>query len=540
MHSLHALFHANGVDYSIIAIYFVFVIGVGFILKNRVRTGEDFFLSGRSIPGWITGLAFLSANLGALEIMGMTASGAEYGWMTTHFYWIGAIPAMLFLGLYMMPFYYVSKVRSVPEYLKLRFNEATRGVNAVSFAVMTVLTSGISLYSMALIFQVLIGWSLTISILVSAVVVLVYVTLGGLTSSIYNEVVQFFLIWAGLLPIPLIGMHQLGGWNGMMNRLPAGFGHLWSNLGSPSNNPMGIGWLGVVLGLGFVLSFGYWTTDFLVVQRTLAARNLRAAQNTPIYAAFFKMIVPILVIIPGLIALAVFPKIGHTSGMSYNLALPLLISKYYPPGMMGLGLTAMLASFMSGMAGNITAFTTVWTYDIYQAYMHKDASDKHYISMGRWAVLGGVVISIGTAYFAAGFPSVMDYMQTLFSFFNAPLFGTFLLGMFWKRTTAWGGFWGLISGIVGAFLLYYLVPAHVFSSPDAGNFWRAWWAWVITVVITVLVSLITKRKSEEELKGIVFGLSNRPNYTGFPWYKRPGYLAAIAFIILVVLNIIFW
>ncbi|MFB5188713.1 sodium:solute symporter family protein [Alicyclobacillus fastidiosus] len=537
---MHGLFHANGVDYSIIAIYFVFVIGVGFVLKSRVRTGEDFFLSGRSIPGWITGLAFLSANLGALEIMGMTASGAEYGMITTHFYWIGAIPAMLFLGLYMMPFYYVSKVRSVPEYLKLRFNEATRGVNAVSFAVMTVLTSGISLYSMALIFQVLIGWSLTTSILASAVVVLVYVTLGGLTSSIYNEVIQFFLIWAGLLPIPLIGMHNLGGWNGMLSRLPAGFGHLWSNMGSASSNPMGIGWLGVVLGLGFVLSFGYWTTDFLVVQRTLAARNLRAAQNTPIYAAFFKMIVPILVIIPGLIALAVFPKIGHTPGMSYNLALPLLISKYYPPGMMGLGLTAMLASFMSGMAGNVTAFTTVWTYDIYQAYMRKDASDKHYVAMGRWAVLGGIVISIGTAYIAAGFPSVMDYMQTLFSFFNAPLFGTFLLGMFWRRTTAWGGFWGLVCGIASAFALYYLIPAHVFSSPDAGNFWRAWWAWFITVALTVIVSLITKPKTAEELKGIVFGLSNRPNYAGFPWYKRPGYLATIAFVILVALNVVFW
>lgn len=534
---MHALFHANTVDYTVIIIYFVFVIGVGYLLKNYMNTGEDFFLSGRAIPGWITGLAFLSANLGALEIMGMTASGAEYGMLTAHFYWIGAIPAMLFLGLYMMPFYYVSKVRSVPEYLKLRYNDATRGLNAIAFAVMTVLTSGISLYSMGLIFQVLIGWSLTTSILVSAVVVLLYVTLGGLTSSIYNEVVQFFLIWAGLLPIPLIGLHKLGGWNGMMARLPQGFGHLWSNLGSPSHNAMGIGWLGVVLGLGFVLSFGYWTTDFLVVQRTLAARNLRAAQNTPIYAAFFKMIVPILVIVPGLIALAVFPEIGHTKSMSYNLALPLLIAKYYPPGMMGLGLTAMLASFMSGMAGNVTAFTTVWTYDIYQAYIRKEASDKHYIKVGRWAVVWGVIISIGTAYIAAGFPSVMDYMQTLFSFFNAPLFATFLLGMFWRRTTAWGGFWGLISGIAGAFLMYYLIPAHVFASPDAGNFWRAWWAWVIAVVVTVLVSLVTKRKTDEELKGVVYTKGSLPSYSGYPWYKRPGYLAAIAGIVLVGLNI---
>lgn len=537
---VHSLFHASFVDYLIIIIYFVFVIGVGFILKNYMKTGEDFFLSGRSIPGWITGLAFLSANLGALEIMGMTASGAEYGMLTAHFYWIGAIPAMLFLGLYMMPFYYVSKVRSVPEYLKIRYNEATRGFNAVSFAVMTVLTSGINLYSMALIFQVLIGWSLTTSILVSSVVVLVYVALGGLTSSIYNEVIQFFLIWAGLLPIPLIGLYKLGGWNAMLARLPQGFGHLWSNLGSPSHNPMGIGWLGVVLGLGFVLSFGYWTTDFLVVQRTLAARNLRAAQNTPIYAAFFKMIVPILVIVPGLIALAVYPQIGHAKNMSYNLALPLLIAKYYPSGMMGLGLTAMLASFMSGMAGNVTAFTTVWTYDIYQAYIRKNESDKHYIAVGRWAVIWGVLISIGTAYIAAGFPSVMDYLQTLFSFFNAPLLATFLLGMFWKRTTPWGGFWGLVCGTLGALAMYFFIPANFFYSPDAGNFWRAWWAWVITVVITVIVSLVTKPKSDEELKGVVYGLSKLPSYKGFPWYKRPGYLAAIAFVILVGFNVWLW
>ncbi len=536
----NALFHANAVDYLIIIVYFVFVIGVGFVLRNQMHTGEDFFLSGRSIPAWITGLAFLSANLGALEIMGMTASGAEYGLLTTHFYWIGAIPAMLFLGIYMMPFYYVSKVRSVPEYLKLRFNEATRGLNAFSFAIMTVLTSGISLYSMGLIFQVLVGWSLSTSIFVSAVVVLLYVGLGGLTSSIYNEVIQFFLIWVGLLPIPLIGMSELGGWSGMMQRLPQGFGHLWSNLGSPSHNPMGISWLGVVLGLGFVLSFGYWTTDFLVVQRTLAARNLRAAQITPIYAAFFKMVVPILVIVPGLIAAALYPNIGHVGGPSYNLALPLLIAKYYPPGMMGLGLTAMLASFMSGMAGNVTAFTTVWTYDIYQAYLRKSASEAHYIAVGRWAVLAGVIISIGTAYFAAGFPSVMDYMQTLFSFFNAPLFATFLLGMFWRRATPWGGFWGLIIGIVSAFAMYAIIPANYFSSPDAGNFWRAWWAWVITVVVTVIVSLFTKRKPDAELQNVVYGLSIRPEYRGMPWYKRPGYLAGIAVVILVALNIWLW
>ncbi|WP_027415912.1 sodium:solute symporter family protein [Aneurinibacillus terranovensis] len=536
----HALFTATFVDYLIIAIYFIFVIGIGFLLKNQANTGEDFFLSGRSIPAWITGLAFLSANLGALEVLGMAASGAEYGMLTGHFYWLGAIPAMLFLGIYMMPFYYVSKVRSVPEYLKVRYNEATRAVNAISFAFMTVLMSGISLYSMGLIFQVLMGWSLTTSVIISAAVVLLYVGMGGLTSSIYNEVIQFFLIWTGLLLVPILGLKELGGWQGMMNRLPQSFGHLWANLGSASHNSMGIEWVGIILGLGFVLSFGYWTTDFLVVQRTLAARNLRAAQNTPIYAAYFKMFVPLLVIVPGLIAAAIYPAIGKTGGPSYNLALPLLIERYYPPGLMGLGLTAMLASFMSGMAGNVTAFTTVWTYDIYQAYINKNATDKHYVAMGRWSVVVGVLISIATAYMAADFPSVMDYMQTLFSFFNAPLFATFLLGMFWKKATPWGGFWGLITGIVGAFLLYALIPASYYASPQAGNFWRAWWAWVITVIVTIGVSLFTKPKKLEELAGVVYGLTKRPNYASMSWYKRPGYLAFVAAVILIAINAWLW
>jgi SSS family solute:Na+ symporter len=536
----HSLLHAGLIDYVMIAIYFVVVLGIGFLLKNKMKTGDDFFLSGRSIPSWITSLAFLSANLGALEVLGMAANGAEYGMLTTHFYWIGAIPAMLFLGLYMMPFYYASKARSVPEYLKYRFIEATRAVNAISFAVMTVLVSGISLYSMALIFQVLIGWSFNTSVLISAVVVLIYVALGGLTSSIYTEVIQFFIIWLGLFLIPVFGLNELGGWQAMMDRLPEAFGHMWSNLGHPSDNAMGISWLGVVLGLGFVLSFGYWTTDFLVVQRAFAARDMRSAQNTPIYASFFKMIVPFLVIIPGLIAAVLYPKIGHTGGPSYNLALPLLIQRYFPPGLLGLGLTAMLASFMSGMAGNVTAFTTIWTYDIYQAYFKKDAPDRHYVTVGRWTVIIGILISIGTAYIAADFPSVMDYMQTLFSFFNAPLFATFLLGMFWKRATPWGGFWGLISGTVGAFLLYYLIPADYFASAQAGNFWRAWWAWLIAAVVTALVSFVTKPKSEAELKGLVYGFTKLPSYREEPWYKRPGAVAVIVVVILIGLNIVFW
>jgi SSS family solute:Na+ symporter len=535
-----ALFHASFIDYIIIITYFLFVVGVGYVLKSKAKTSEDFFLSGRSIPAWITGLAFLSANMGALEVLGMAANGAQYGMLTAHFYWIGAVPAMIFLGIYMMPFYYTSKVRSVPEYLKYRFNEATRAVNAFSFAIMTILVSGISLYSMGLIFHVLVGWDLSTSIWISAGVVLVYVTLGGLTSSIYNEVIQFFLIWVGLLLVPVLGLHELGGWDAMLHRLPESFGSVWANLGSSSNNAMGIEWLGIALGLGFVLSFGYWTTDFLVVQRAFAAKDLRAAQTAPIYAAFFKIVVPILVIVPGLIALALYPNLGKAGEPSYNLALPLLIERYYPPGLLGLGLTALLASFMSGMAGNVTAFTTVWTYDIYQAYIKKNASDKHYVKVGKWAVVVSVIGSVATAYIAESFSSIMDYMQTLFSFFNAPLFGTFLLGMFWKRATPWGGFWGLISGVLGAFLLYFLTLDHFFASAQAGNFWRAWWAFVITVVITVAVSLFTKPKEEKELEGYVYGLGKRPIYKRYSWYKRPGYLATIAIIILIAINVWYW
>ncbi|MBM7645167.1 SSS family solute:Na+ symporter [Scopulibacillus daqui] len=534
------LFDAGAVDYIVIIVYFIFVIGIGFLLKKYMKSGEDFFLSGRSIPTWITGLAFLSANLGALELLGMAANGAEYGIMTTHFYFVGAIPAMLFLGLYMMPFYYATKIRSVPEYLKLRYNEATRALNAVTFAVMTILVSGISLYSMGLIFKVLIGWSLTTSILFSAVVVLIYVGLGGLTSSIYNEVVQFFLIWIGLLPIPFLGLHELGGWHQMLAQLPDSFGHLWGDTMQASQNAMGISWLGIILGLGFVLGFGYWTTDFLVVQRGFAAKNLRSAQNTPIFATFFKMVVPLLVIVPGLIAAVLFHNLGKPGGPSYNLALPLLIQRYYPPGLLGLGLTAMLASFMSGMAGNITAFTSIFTYDIYQAYINKNASDKHYINVGRWSIVIGIIVSIGTAYIAGRYSSVMDYMQTLFSFFNAPLFGTFLLGMFWKRTTAWGGFWGLLCGVVGAFVAYFAIPAEFYGSAQASNFWRALIAWVITMVVTIVVSCFTEPKKKEELSGLVYCYSDKPNYKHLAWYKRPGILSAISLVILVILNIWLW
>ncbi len=561
------LFKLSFVDYLIISIYFVFVLGLGFLLKRYMKTGKDFFLSGRSMPAWVAGLAFLSANLGALEILGMTANTYQHGIQTVHFYWIGAIPAMLFLAIFMMPFYYGSKVRSVPEYLSLRYNEATRGLNAVSFALMTVLMSGISLYSMAIIFRLLLGWDLNTSILISAGVVLVYVVLGGLTSSIFNEVIQFFLIWLGLLPLPLLGLMKVGGFKGLaegvqgsaiphVHQWSQSFLHAWSSLGSSATNSVGVDWLGTALGLGFVLSFGYWCTDFLVVQRAFAADSLPAAQRAPVYATFFKMLVPFLVVTPGLLAIVLLPPLSCEADKlnSYNMALPLLMQKFYPPGMIGLGLTALLASFMSGMAGNVTAFTTVWTYDIYQAYLNKNASDHHYVVMGRIATILGVLISIATAYVVMGFKTIMDFMQVVFSCVNAPLFATFLLGMFWRRATGWGGFYGLLTGILSALGMYFASARHLltgsflykfnFLSPDptamGATFWRAWWAWAICFLVTILVSYFEKEKPDEELQGVVYGLEDRTLAYKSPWYNHPVFLAAVSAVILILLNAIFF
>lgn len=534
-----AIFHPKLVDYLIIAVYFIFVVLVGIALKSKMKTGIDFFLSGRSIPGWVTSIAFLSANLGAIEMLGMAASGYQYGMMTVHYYWIGAIPAMVFLGIFMMPFYYGSKARSVPEYLKFRYNEATRGFNALSFAVLTVLMSGISLYAMALILKVLLGWSMTFSIIMAALIVLIYVGIGGLTSSIYNEVIQFFLIWIGLLPITILSLIDVGGWDGLMAKIPENFTHIWAGTATAAGNGMTVDWLGVVLGLGFVLSFGYWTTDFLVVQRAMAAKDMTAAQNTPIAASFMKIITPLLTVLPGLAAIALLPKLGPASHAgNYDMALPLLMAKYYPTGLLGLGITALLASFMSGMAGNVTAFTTVWTYDIYQAYIKKDASDKHYLLMGRISTVVGMIISIGTAYIVMGFPSLMDYMQTLFGFFNAPLFAVFLLGMFWKRATGWGGFYGLLAGTLTAGLMYFLMPADFFGSAAAGNFWRAWWAFSAAIVVEVIVSLLSKPMDAKDLKGLVFGYHEKIDHSGLPWYRKPKVLGAISIILFIIVNIL--
>ena len=532
----------NFIDYAIIGGYILAIMLVGYALKKYMRTGEDFFLSGRSLPSWITGLAFLSANLGALEVIGMVANSAKYGIATVHFYWLGAIPAMVFLGLFMMPFYYGSKVRTVPEYLKLRYNEATRGLNAISFAVMTVLMSGISLYAMALLLKIMLGWSLTGSILFAAVVVLLYVFWGGLSSSIYNEVIQFFLIWLGLLPVVVLGLKQVGGFAGLAARLNDSLLHAWKYLGS-SHNPLGVDWAGVVLGLGFVLGFGYWTTDFLVVQRALASRDIHSSRMTPIIASFPKMLVPILVVIPGLVALLVLPEFNGAGSQTaeYNSALILLMAHYLPNGILGLAITGLLASFMSGMAGNITAFNTIWTYDIYGTYINKGKPDSHYLKMGKWATVFGIFISIGTAYIVKSFPNLMDYMQLIFSFFNAPLFATFLLGMFWAGATGWGGFFGLLSGILAAathYLLYKTGNIH-YASEMAANFYQAWWAWLTDFLVTIVVSLFTKKRQSEELKGLVYSLTPKDKDTK-RLLLRPELWGSVALLVALILNIIFW
>ena len=555
------LVHLSAVDVVIIAFYFALVLAIGFYLKGRANTGEDFFMAGREMTAWIAGLSFLSANLGSLELMGWAAAAYQYGILATHWYWIGAIPAMLFLAIVMMPFYYISRTHSVPGYLKLRFGESSRALSAVSFAFMTVLMSGINMYSMALVMKVVLGWDINFSIWVSSITVAVYVALGGLRSAIFNEVLQFILIWAGALLIPILGLIEVGGWSNLKLQIAHNasveYTHLWSTLGSFNNNPMGIHWTGIVFGLAFVISCGYWTTDFLVVQRVLAARDLRSAKMAPIIGAAFKMLVPFIVILPGLLALAVLPvklsgeaaAVG-SGGHSYNEVLPLMLARYCGPGLLGLGITALIAGFMSGMAGNVSAFTTVWTYDIYRALINKNAPDAHYVSMGRWCTIVGVLISVGTAYLVMSFLSIMDYVQALFSFFIAPLFGTVILGMLWKRATGPGGFWGLLAGTlssVGMWAWVKLDPTalrYVALSPNARdmaeNMYRALWSWIVCVCVTVMVSYMTKPKSDLELSGLVYGVTAIPREDKVPFYQRPLFWAAVVGVVFVILNIIFW
>ena len=568
------------IDYTIIGVYFLFVLGIGWRLRRAMKTSTDFFLSGRSLPAWITGLAFLSANLGAQEVIGMGASGAKYGISTSHFYWIGAVPAMLFVGLFMMPFYYGSRARSVPEYLRLRFDEKTRAFNAVSFAVMTVFSSGVSMYAMGELMHLLLGWSFNFSVLMSAAIVLSYILLGGLTSAIYNEVLQFFLIVFGFAPLVIVGLNEVGGWSGLTAKLTAlavsqghsadAYTHAWRGMGAPEHNLIGVEWFGLVMGLGFVLSFGYWCTDFLVVQRAMAADSMEAARRTPLIAAVPKMVFPFLVILPGMIALVIggsgiIPaKVGPGGGpllnaagkvvLDYDLATPSMLMHLFPNGMLGLGLAALLASFMSGMAGNVTAFNTVWTYDLYQAYVRKDASDEHLLWIGRAATVVGILLAIAAAYVAAAFNNIMELLQLVFAFVNAPLFATFFLGMFWRRTTGHGAFFGLLSGTLAAAVHHGLtLPAgsvpgikggyfgvlQTFPSELGQTFWTAIFAWTTCFVVTIVVSLLTRPRPDEELRGLVYALTPRPVSTARSFYERPAFLGALTVALLLALNLLF-
>ncbi|MGC9224020.1 MAG: sodium:solute symporter family protein [Terracidiphilus sp.] len=599
------LAHLRALDVLVIALYFVMVLWIGFYLKGRSNTGEEFFMAGREMTAWIAGLSFVSANLGSLELMGWAGSAYQYGILATHWYWIGAIPAMLFLGLMMMPFYYVSRTHSVPGYLHLRYGEHARSVAAISFATEMILMSGVNMFAMAVVMKVVLGWDLNFSIIVSSVAVAIYVGLGGLRSAIFNEVLQLVLIWGGALLVPILGLVQAGGWTGLKTRIVTNLGtdsyfHLWRDTGSFSANPMGVHWTGIIFGLGFVISFGYWTTDFLVVQRVLAAHNLRAARMAPIIGSFFKMALPFIVILPGLLGLVLLQNPdgsrrqlvgedvaaacaasnGHladaqacTAAMArtnlspsyrqkvlsgdpsaelhtYNQVLPLMMIRYMGPGLLGLGITALIAGFMSGMAGNVSAFSTVWTYDIYRPLIHKNGTDSHYVLVGRLSIIIGVLVSIGAAYLVQQFHGIMDYVQALFSIFVAPLLAAILFGMFWKRATRLSGFLGLLSGIVfsaGLFLWVKLDPANLkyvalspAAKPMAENVFRAGWAFLFSAAVIVLVSLMAKPRPVAELDGLVYGATKLPAEEPAPWYKREWIWAIVAVVIFAVLNILFW
>jgi SSS family solute:Na+ symporter len=604
--STEPLAHLRFLDIAVIIVYFAMVLWIGFYLKGMSNTSEEFFMAGREMTAWIAGLSFVSANLGSLELMGWAGSAYQYGILATHWYWIGAIPAMLFLGLMMMPFYYVSKTHSVPGYLNLRYGEHARSVAAFAFALEMILMSGVNMFAMAVVMKVVLGWDINFSIVVSSVAVAIYVGLGGLRSAIFNEVLQFVLIWGGALLVPILGLVQSGGWNGLKARILTNLGtdsyfHLWRDTGSFAANPMGVHWTGIVFGLGFVISFGYWTTDFLVVQRVLAAHNLRAARMAPLIGSFFKMAVPFIVILPGLLGLvllqnpdgsrrvlvgedvvaacaqgaagapqdssgcsAAMAKTNLSAGYqqkvlsgapgselhSYNQALPLMMVRYLGPGLLGLGITALIAGFMSGMAGNVSAFSTVWTYDIYKPLINKKGTDSHYVTVGRLSILIGVAVSIGAAYLVMHAHGIMDYVQALFSIFVAPLLGVILFGMFWKRATGLAGFLGLLLGIIFSASLFMWVKvnpaalATVALSPDAKpmaeNVFRALWAFLFTTIVVLLVSAVTKPRPVAELDGLVYGATKLPVEEAVPFYKSEWFWAIAVVIIFAALNIMFW
>jgi solute:Na+ symporter, SSS family len=567
------------IDYLIMVIYFIFVLGIGWYLRKHMKNANAFLEAGRSIPAWVAGLAFISANLGALEVMGMCGSGAKYGMMTTHFYLIGAIPAMIFLALFMMPFYYGSKARSVPEFLKLRYDEKTRGLNAILFAIMTILASGISMYALAILMEKVLGWDFNISLWISALIVLTYTYLGGLSSAIYNEVIQFFIIVIGLLPLAFLSLRDVGGWSGLKTHLaavtphqfdPATLMSTWKYTGSTASNPMGVEWFGVLFGLGFVLAFGYWCTNFLIVQRAFAAESKAAARKVPLIGALPKMFLPFLIIVPGIIALILMndPAKGFSipadpvSGKPiYDYTIIMLLKYYLPTGVLGLGITALLASFMSGMAGNVSAFNTVWTYDIYQSYIRKRTNDtvsddRHYLNVGRIATVAGVLLSIAAAYIASKFGNIMDFLQTIFSLINAPLFATIFLGMFWKRTTGHAAFTGLLIGFLAALVHHgltipegattffkggWLGHVHTYPVEMAQNFWTAIIAFSVSTFVTVIMTFLTKQlKGDDELRGLVYSLTPHDVELDMPWYQRPAGLAVIVGVIFIVFSILFW
>ncbi len=551
---------ADPVDYALVALYFVFVLGIGLLARQRVSSSIDFFLSGRSLPAWVTGLAFISANLGAVEIMGMSANGAQYGFPTFHYFWIGAVPAMLFLGVVMMPFYYGSKVRSVPEFMRRRFGTGAHLVNALSFAIAQVLIAGVNLYLLGTILNVLLGWPLWLSVVIAAVIVLSYITLGGLSAAIYNEVLQFFVIVAALLPLTLVGLHKVGGWDGLRDKVtasPGGGAQLDSWPGNAlsgfSSNILSV--IGIVFGLGFVLSFGYWTTNFVEVQRALATHSISAARRTPIIGAYPKMFIPLIVVIPGMISAVLVPQMSEykaakaadpdfSGDTTYNQALLYLMKDVLPNGLLGVGLAGLLAAFMAGMAANISAFNTVFSYDLWQQYVRKDRPDGYYLNIGRWATVGATVAAIFTSFIASSFSNMMDYLQTLFSFFNAPLFATFILGMFWKRMTPAAGWMGLVCGTGSAIVVFILHETKVFElSGQGASFVAAGVAFVVDIVVSVLVTQVTRPKPVAELVGLVYSETPKevrtdPDEASLPWYQRPVLLAGIALALVIVLNIV--
>ncbi|VXC15587.1 Na+/galactose cotransporter [Aeromicrobium sp. 9AM] len=551
---------ANAVDYIIVALYFMVVVGIGLMARRQVSTSLDFFLSGRSLPAWVTGLAFISANLGAVEIMGMSANGAEFGMATVHYFWVGAVPAMLFLGIVMMPFYYGSGVRSVPEFMRKRFGTGAHLVNAISFAVAQLLIAGINLYLLATIVNRLLGWPLWVSLVAAAAIVLSYTALGGLSAAIYNEVLQFFVIVAALLPLTIVALHKVGGWEGIKDKVQPGQEQLSSWPGTDLtgiDSPL-LSVIGIIFGLGFVLSFGYWTTNFVEVQRAMASDSISAAKRAPIIGAFPKMFIPFIVIIPGVIAAIIIPKLADLKetgkgDVKYNDAILLLMKDLLPNGMLGIAIAGLLASFMAGMAANISAFNTVFSYDLWQQYVKKDEEDTYYTRVGRIATVAATLIAIGTAGIASNYSNLMDYLQTLFGFFNAPLFATFILGMFWKRMTATAGWTGLVSGTVAAVLVAFL-SEDTFGSASWGvlgvsgqgaSFVAAGAAFVVDIIVSVVVTSFTRPKAEEDLKGLVYSLTPKeslvdPDEVHLPWWQSPPKLAGVALVLVIILNVIFW